>query len=237
MTAKRVNKSNVPPNNLVGYLAMQWSTGSMVYGCGALIDSRHILTCSHNMVDAETASPPLGWSLQTMFYPGCNEHESKKPLTDGLAIEAGFYSNNFLNGQDTWDVGLYRLAEPLKEPLSTYFSPTVTGVDIVDQDVTLLGYPADREGEMWVDVDKVVSIHVPTNTMRFDQDTWSGNSGAPAWTYNAAEDVLELRAIHISRHEHEVRRGLLVSSNVKAWVKTALTEPTPSGPGFHLVGL
>jgi V8-like Glu-specific endopeptidase len=60
MVVQRVADANKPPNSAVGYLAMQWSTGGWDYGSCALIDDRHLLTCSHNLIDPVTDPPPHG---------------------------------------------------------------------------------------------------------------------------------------------------------------------------------
>jgi V8-like Glu-specific endopeptidase len=234
MAAHRVNQI-IPPRNAVGYLAMQWSSGGWAYGTGALIDDRNIVTCSHNLMDPVTDPPPRGQAVQVLFYRAYNQQRPADPPPGGLAVRVGFYSNNFLAGQDAWDVGLCRLAAPV--PAQPFFTPRITGQAIIGQAVTLTGYPGIHRGEMWEDTDEVAGVHIPTNTIIYTHDTWSGNSGSPTWTYDALEDVTLLHAIHVSRQAQELRRGVLVTAAIHQWIQTARQSLTPPGPGFQLVGL
>ncbi|MEM8535823.1 MAG: trypsin-like peptidase domain-containing protein [Chloroflexota bacterium] len=236
MAAQRVREL-IPPRDAVGYLAMQWSTGGWAYGSGALINAQYILTCSHNLIDPVTDPAPIGHAQQVLFYPGYNQQRPASPPPNGLPVRVGFFSNRFYNGEDAWDVGVCRLAAPLAAPPPAFFVPTVTGEDIIGQNVTLTGYPGPHQGEMWEDVDQVAGVHLGTNTMIYTNDTWGGNSGSPTWTYNAIADIVCQHAIHVSRGAQELRRGVLITQDIYNWIQAALQAAPPHGPGFHRVGL
>ncbi len=238
MTAKRVKDVDIPPRSAVVYLAMRWSTGGWAYGSGALIDDRHILTCSHNLIDPVTDTPPLGQATEVRFYRAYNEQRPASPPPGGAAVSTGYYNVNFSQGQDAWDVGVCRLAQPVQVgPPFAYFQPTVTGEGIVGEDVTLTGYPGDRRGEMYLDVDQVAGVHIDTNTLIYTHDTWSGNSGSPVWTYDSVMDKIVQHGIHVSREAQELRRAVLITEPVLSWVKNACSQPNPGGGGFALIGL
>lgn len=240
MAANRVNNSNIPPRTAVGYLAMQWSTnGGWAYGTGALIDAQHILTCSHNLVDQLTDPPPHGHAQQVLFYPSYNQQRPANPPPGGLPVELGIFSVDFRNGQDAWDVALCRLQAAVALPPAFYFVPTVTGEEIIGEDVWLTGYPGLSQGEMWEDRDEVGGIHIDTNTMIYTHDTWAGNSGSPTWTYEAVEDVVKQHAIHVSvsGEDDELRRGVLITAAVLNWIQAAQGIVVPPAPGFSLIGI
>ena len=236
MAAIRVSNSSVPPNSAVGYLAMRWSDGIWAYGTGALINGSDILTCSHNLIDQVT-EPVQGQAQEIFFYPAYNQQRPANPPPFGWEVKAGFYSTNFFNGQDAWDVGLCRLEEELEDPPPFFFTPTVTDEGIINQEVFLTGYPGPRRGEMWSDIDEVAGVHLATNTMVYTNDTWPGNSGSPVWTYDAVEDVARQRGIHVSREPQELRRGVLITNEILEWIQAAVNQPTPVAGGFQLVGI
>lgn len=134
-------------------------------------------------------------------------------------------------------MGLCRLTGPVAAPPPFFFVPTITGEDIIDEHVTLTGYPGPDLGEMWEDVDQVAGVHLDTNTMIYTNDTWSGNSGSPIWIYNAVDDIVYQHAIHVSRQAQELRRGVLITQAIYNWIQTALHTATPPAPGFQRVGL
>jgi V8-like Glu-specific endopeptidase len=234
MTATRVTNTIVPPHPAVGYLAMRWSTtGTWAYGSGALINSTNILTCSHNIVDPITDPEPRGVALEIRFFPGYNQVRTSSPPAGGLNVAVGFYSNAFAGGQDAWDVGVCRLASPYD--LSAFFTPTVTGEEIIHEDILLTGYPGPQQGEMWEDFDQVAGVELTTNTLIYTHDTWAGNSGSPTWTYDAVSDVVQQHGIHVSREEQELRRAVLITDQIRQWIANAVSQPTPHS--YLLVGL
>lgn len=237
--AHRVANAGVPPRSAVGYLAMRWSTGGWAYGSGALIDDRHILTCSHNLVDPVTDPPAQGNAVEVRFYRAYNQQRPADPPPGGAAVKVGFFSTRFQAGEDAWDVGLCRLEQPIVNPPENffYFVPEVTGEDIIGRDVTLTGYPGVHRGEMWEDNDQVAGVHIQTNTVIYTHDTWAGNSGSPTWTYDAIEDIVKLHAIHVSRQPQELRRGVLITRAIFDWIALARIQPTPVGEGFRLQGV
>jgi V8-like Glu-specific endopeptidase len=217
---------------------MRWSTGSWAYGSGALIDNRHILTCSHNLIDPVTDPPPHGHAAEVRFYRAYNQRRPSNPPPGGARVSVGYYNVNFHQGQDAWDVGVCRLAAPVHVgPPFAHFQPTVTGEEIVGEEVKLTGYPGPGQGEMYEDLDEVAGVHLGTNTLIYTHDTWGGNSGSPVWTYNSVMDKVVQHGIHVSRQAQELRRAVLITEPVLRWVKNACAQPDSGGGGFTLVGL
>jgi len=202
---------------------MRWSTdGQWTYGSGALIDRYTILTCAHNLVDQITDPPPRGYAAEIRFYRAYNQQRVGNPPAGGEVIEGSFYPTQFQQGEDAWDVGVCKLVNPIAPGGNFfYFVPVETGPEIIGQDVNLTGYPGPRNGEMWWERDQVAGIHVPTNTIIYTHDTWRGNSGSPTWTYDNENNVVKQHAIHVQRQAQELRRGVLVTRQILAWIQTA----------------
>ena len=47
------------------------------------------------------------------------------------------------------------------------------------------------------------------------------NSGSPTWTYDNENNVVKQHAIHVQRQAQELRRGVLVTRQILAWIQTA----------------
>ena len=233
MPAQRVNDPNIPPRTAVGYLAMRWDTVGWAYGSGSLIDSRNVLTCSHNLIDQLT-QPTFGHALEVLFYPAYDQGGGGNPPDGGAEVDIGFYSTAYYDGQDAWDVAVCRLHDPIVP--TAFFVPTVTGEEIVGEDLFLTGYPGPGDGEMCEDLDQVAGVELSTNTLLYTNDTWPGNSGSPAWTYESVQDVVKQHGIHVSREAQELRRAVLITAGVFNWIAGALSRQTPDAP-FHLEGL
>jgi V8-like Glu-specific endopeptidase len=227
-TAAPVSNTNVPPFSAIGMMAMRWTTGDWFYGTGALIDNRTILTCSHNLVDPVTDPPPLGNAAQILFYPAYNTPRPANPPPGGLAVRAGFYSGRFQRGEDAWDVAVCRLAATHHlPPPGVWFQPVSSGEELMGHEVDLAGYPGPQNGRMWWDRDEIAGVHVPTNTCIFTHDTWPGNSGSPVWTLDDDAMGVNQHAIHVSRQAQELRRGVLITQAVLAWIANARAQPNP----------
>ena len=244
----RARNPLVPPRELIGYLFVQRGPHAYGYGTAALIDNLNILTCSHNLISvppAAHAPAPLPPATDVRFYPGYNQQHGavNPPAGPYVAIKAGFYHNLFANNGDRdWDIAVCRLAAPLPPPAHGapprfYFTPTQTGAEIGGRPLNLTGYPGPANGEMWEDQEPAIAIHAATNTVAYLHDTLPGNSGSPVWEYEALpRDVVRLRAVHVSG-PNELRRGILMTAGVIAWINRAIATPTPAAAGFQLAGL
>lgn len=246
MPAARVLNPAIPPNPSVGYLVMQLTGGGWATGSGALIDNQQILTCSHNLVKALTAAGPDRVATEIRFYRGFNTNSPVTPPAAAhayLPVKVGFYNNAYRNNGDRdWDIALCRLTAPVPAPAPgaqplVFFTPTLTGIGIVHQDLDLTGYPGPLDGEMWHDQDEVAGIHPATNTLLYTHDTWPGNSGSPIWQYHAVSDTTRLHAVHVSRQADELRRGVMMTQPILDWIAAARATATPAAAGFHLVGV
>jgi glutamyl endopeptidase len=234
-SALPVPDTKIPPFSAVGMLAMLWTDDVWWYGTGALIDNLTILTCSHNLID-QLPKPP-GQAKRILFYPGNTAEIHANPPPGGRDVRAGFYSERYRQGQDAWDVGMCRLTAPyVISPPGVYFRPVPSGDELKDELVFLAGYPGPKNGEMWWDQDEINWVDVKTNTCVFTHDTWGGNSGSPVWTQDLDGMGVSQHAIHVSRQPSDLRRGVLITPAVLAWINAARQQPNPPA-GTLLVAL
>lgn len=236
--AAPVPNVRAPPYSAIGMLMMHWTTGIWYSGSGAMIDDRTVLTCAHNLVDQQGGRPPLGSADRVLFYPAYNQvRPLPPPPPNGLPVVSVTYPNAYVTGQDAWDVGICKLRDPYQPPLPRFFfQPQATGPELIGEEVSLAGYPGVARGVMWWDRDEVNAVDVATNTCLFTHDTWRGNSGSPVWRYDQMNDVVIQHAIHVSRQDDELRRGVLITPAVDRWIRVNRVVGQ-HGPGTTLVAL
>lgn len=215
--ANRVPDSSKPPYNAVGLLLMKWSDGKTYQGSGALIASDLVLTCAHNVIDQK---PKVGRATSVEFFPGWN---STNQPADGLAASKWAYPQAYQDGEDAWDVGLVKLKKPVAGVTYFFVPQSVNDTKLVDEYLTLAGYPGDKGGEMWTDLDQVAAVELRTNTVLFTHDTFGGSSGSPLYVYDSVQDVVRQYAIHNSQNQaFGLRRGLLITTAVHDWIASAV---------------
>lgn len=230
----KVPDPSIPPYSAVGLLWIRDSAGQTCWGSAALIDPDTIVTCSHNLVDQGVNQPE---AVDMRFSPGWS---GPRPLTgppqNAIQVTGAYYSQRFRNGQDAWDVAVCRLAQPYtRTPPFFYFTPKLTGENIVGEDVDLAGYPGDKGGWMWWDRDQVAAVDIETNTLIYTHDTWAGNSGSPVYTIDKWDRRPRQHGIHVSWETGELRRAVLMTSGVLAWIQNAKTQRPPDS--FRLTAL
>jgi glutamyl endopeptidase len=217
--AERVQPSQScrSPFNAIGLLRMEWSDGRFFQGSGALISPNTVLTCAHNLVDQLGGKNP-GKAERILFFPGSNDDAYDVPAI--AATEPFLFNERYVNGEDAWDVGVVKLSQPIH--VKFYFQPqSTTNAILVGESLKLAGYPGDKRGEMWQDLDEVVGVNLPTNTLLFTHETFGGSSGSPIYRYDAISDVVQQYAIHNSRTGSDgLKRGLLITEEVNNWIQS-----------------
>ena len=222
--AARVGDANRPPYNSVCLLRIALGGGAGGRGTGALIGSRWILTCAHNL----SGQPgDLYRATGVTAFPAWN---SRQAPAGGVAADYAFFPAVYRQGQDMWDVGVIHLnadAPPPPPPNRRfYFVPQPMDARIIGEDVDLTGYPGGHGGEMWTDRDEVNGVHLPTNTMLFTNDTDAGSSGSPVYRYDAEADRVFQWGVHNSVNpQYGLRRGLLITRVVYDWIRFAIAQP------------
>jgi V8-like Glu-specific endopeptidase len=211
---------NQPPYSAVGLLATRIG-GNWYTGTGALISPTQIVTCAHNLYSRTEVVA----ATEVCFYPAWDAPFPVPP--GGIAAAAAFYAAGYAGlAANIWDVGFVELAVPVELPF--FFKPRVTDHQIIDQDVHVTGYPGTYGGHMADDIDQVSGIYVPANLMSYTNDTWSGSSGGPVWTYFADDDVVFLRGIHTSVDDGTLKQGRLMTQAVFDWIELAKLQLAPN---------
>lgn len=224
--ATRVENSNFAQYLAIGVLQLNFDDGNTYYGTGALIDSKTILTCAHNLTEKGNGAPPKVISIN--FFPKYNTQPFPLPLN--CQVAQGCYSASYAvasslykNNQDDWDIGLIKLAQPIN--VNFYFNPITTVDDSLaneDEQLMITGYPGDKNGEMWTDFDTVANIDIGFNTLLFVVDTQAGSSGSPVYNYNSIDDKIYQYAVHVAKTEIAgLKRAILITPNIMDWINKA----------------
>ncbi len=210
-------ESQRPPYSAVGLLMMHFTDGNWYSGSGALVNNHQVLTCGHNLIDVRNQHQADG----IRFYPGWNQ--GAMPVVTGpvagqtpfINANCAFYvaqynnRNRYVEGETEWDIGLVNLAGPVHVPF--YFTmQTVNNTNLIGQDLTLVGFPGNHPGEMWVDYLPVEGIALQYNTLSHLHETFPGNSGSPMYAYDAENDILRLYAVHVEG-PNALRRATLLT--------------------------
>lgn len=206
-----------PPHEGIGLMYMRWNDGERYRGTGVLVDNQHILTCAHNLVDKQQKGN--GEANMIWFFPGWNSTEILDPGKSSRVIK-GIYHHLYRMGQDAWDVGICRLENPVRVNSHHFFTPTEPDDYESEFDANLTGYPKDKAGEMWQDSCNIDNMEITTNTMLYGHTTYGGSSGSPIW--QSIGDVTKQYGIHVSQEDEDIRRGVMITSAVKTWIRGAL---------------
>lgn len=157
-------------------------------------------------------------------------------------------------GDSSWDVAILRLAQPITLAAhSVYFipSPTLNVVYKTSGDssellngneeisVRITGYPGGANGLMYEDLDEVAAVDLKTNSLAYTNDSMAGSSGSPIYTL-ALNGQPHVYAVHVQGppdhtpdtepYMQLVRRGILMTPDVLAWIQTAVNIPNAQAP-------
>lgn len=226
ITEIRVKDSTRPPYSAVGLLLMRFTDGKWYTGTGALIDQYHVLTCAHNLADA---APKTYQADIVRFFRAWNtDGKPNKDTVGYLEVSKWFFPGAYKEGNQSWDVGVVRLKNPVDKKVCPYFFTPfpVSNNSLKDPEVfiNLVGYPGGHNGEMWEDRDQVAELFFKENVMVYTHTTMKGSSGSPVYQYNSVMDVIYQYAIHVrgkSDPQFEFRQGTLITGRVYEWIQAA----------------
>ena len=228
----RVNDSGRPTYSAIGQLMMHFTDNIWYSGSGALISNTQVLTCGHNIIARDGH-----YADEIRFYSAWNQ--GAIPVVAGpvagqtahIRAQCAFYGNGYQNGEDKWDIGLVHLAAPVNlNPPHAYFSmQTVNDNSLVEQNLSIAGYPGNHPGEMWLDHDVVEGISIPNNSLFHLHETAAGSSGSPMYIYDAESDLLRLYAVHVQA-PNMLRRATLLTPAIRQKLTTAQAHVAHGGP-------
>jgi glutamyl endopeptidase len=213
------------PYSAVGLLRMSFSDGQLYGGTGALIENRFVLTCAHNLVNAETGA----CATAIRFYRAWNSRNQITAATPCQTALCAFSPPEYeTTERQPWDIGLVYLNSPC---VVTHFflMQTVKTDASLPRELNLAGYPGNHQGEMWWERDEVDRIYVPHNSLFHLHDSFKGSSGSPVYEYNSDKDEVHLYAVH-THGPNDLKRATLLTPLVVERVQAAINKAKRNAP-------
>lgn len=172
----RVVDTELTPWRMVCALRITAPTGTFL-GSGWLAGRRTVITAGHCIFDANRMG---GWAQQIQVTPG--QDEAFTPF--GSASSVRFSTvDAWLHSQDPdFDIGAIHLGAPLGDEVGWFAVGALPAPDLPGFGINVSGYPADKGGrQQWHHGNRILSVG--PRRIFYDQGTFGGQSGAPAFLY------------------------------------------------------
>lgn len=166
----QVANSQAFPYNAIGAVNVTLQDGNAGWGTGTLIGERYVLTCGHNIIYNRQAA------TSAVFYPGYND--VRQPAAGGTAMDCGFVKRAFINGDRSWDIGLFRLANSVYANAYPQCSIVLANQEPAPE-MTIAGFPSDHHFNMWEETELVSGFNVAISAFAYTHATSTGSSGSP----------------------------------------------------------
>lgn len=192
------------PFSAVGRLAVQFPDGHWIYGTGALVSPRHVLTAGH-MVYAwpDEESSFHGWAAAAYFSPGQSGRLLADDLLPGRSDDQPFGSAfvtqyrgsaGWAEGHDyDYDYALLTLDRDVGTFTGWLDFGAAADADLLGLTVSTAGYPADRNGPGRADpyLNSGPITEVTDHQLHSDEiDAAGGQSGSPVWALRDGRRVV-----------------------------------------------
>jgi V8-like Glu-specific endopeptidase len=148
------------------------------YGCtGALVAGKYVLTAGHCVHNRSRG----GYINYAEVVPGLDG--TYKPYGSAYWVNARASSGWTSDSDDDYDYGLITLDRKIGDVVG-WFQMASLNEDLLKASIVrTAGYPGDMGGkEMWYDDNSGVAS-VSKTMVKYDMDTYDGQSGSPVYTY------------------------------------------------------
>jgi V8-like Glu-specific endopeptidase len=217
---KKVSDSGVAPYSGIGLVRAVWDDGTHM-GSACLLDSKHFLTCAHNVIARGGGSH----ASDVYFHPRWNANGW--PANGGIHVITCYRPDQFVKGDQSWDVAVGVLSEAVPSPDSGafYFTREVTAeAQDLPEEVEISGYPGDGNGYLYTDTERVVGAAPDLNAISYIVTTDPGSSGSPVFVYSSAYRVARLYAVHVKKYQEQAGIGILITKAINDWIDAALSQ-------------
>jgi glutamyl endopeptidase len=207
---RRVYETTKYPYGCICSLSILSRSGVRFVGTGWLADERTVVTAGHCLYMHREG----GWAALIDVYPGRNGPE--KPFA---AKAARVWSTRGWTEQMNApaDYGAIRLDRPVVE-VGTFGYAAESDAALRTAIGNVVGYPADKNGEMWGHARRFLAVR--TDTLVYDIDTYGGNSGGPVIVVRGGDPVV------VGIHNYgdysgnsATRITPVVYQNIEGWAK------------------
>lgn len=186
----RVLDTDLAPWRMICALRMEGTFGAAI-GTGWLVGPRTIITAGHCVHHIPFLG---GWATAIQVSAGRNGEEF--PFETITATRFSSVDAWINDANPDFDYGCIHLEEPLGDHVGWFGIGSLTPSELEGHMLNISGYPADRGAgsEQYFHANRV--LHVSDRRVFYDVDTFGGQSGAPVWVQEDAEDDPLVIGIH-----------------------------------------
>jgi len=166
---QRIHDTTKYPFGCICSLSIVSRNGTRFVGTGWLADPQTVITAGHCLYLHHEG----GWAAEIEVFPGRNGPD--KPFT---AKAAKLWSTRGWTERASGpeDYGAIRLDHPI--PAVGHFGYAAETDEFLKAHIcNVVGYPADKDGQLWGHARRLSSVR--HDTLTYDIDTYGGNSGGP----------------------------------------------------------
>lgn len=160
-------------------------------GTAWLVGARTLITAGHCVYDEFQMG---GWASMIEVSPGRDGGEF--PFGTIRATRFATVDRWINERNPDFDYAAIHLDEPLGEWVGWFATLALPAQDLLNYNVNVSGYPADRGNgqEQWFSSNRV--LHVNERRLFYEVDTYGGQSGAPVWIYETDDGFPTVVGIH-----------------------------------------
>lgn len=168
----RVTNTTSYPYGCICFLAIRARNGASFVGTGWLADERTVITAGHCVYMHREG----GWAASIDVYPGQNGsgYRPYHARATQLWTTRGWTDQK----SPPADYGAIRLDKKITA-VGTFGYGALSDSELRSELCHVVGYPADKRGEMWGHARRLSAVRA--ETLIYDIDTYGGNSGGPVF--------------------------------------------------------
>jgi glutamyl endopeptidase len=168
----RVRNTTAYPFGCICQLSIRSRNGARFVGTGWLVDDQTVITAGHCLYMHREG----GWAAAIDVYPG-QDGATYRPY-HGRASRLWTTRGWTDQKSPPADYGAIRLDQKISA-VGTFGYGALADAELRSLVCHIVGYPADKQGEMWGHGRRLSEIR--SDTLTYDIDTYGGNSGGPVF--------------------------------------------------------
>jgi glutamyl endopeptidase len=188
-TRTRVTNTTAFPNSMIGQMSITFPNGQTYVGTAWMYGNKVAVTAGHCVYSKSDG----GWARSVAFSPGKNG--SSNPLGTYYATQLYTDTKYVQNEDSNYDWGMLRFSTNVGQTTG-YLGAEWTSNSQVGINVTVKGYPGEKNSQMWTSNGKITGSG--SSKTNYSIDTTGGQSGAPVYRY--IEGSYRSLAIHTNSY-------------------------------------